>query len=113
MSTTKVKRAFSYLRFSDKKQAKGDSLRRQLQWGPEVCARKGWTLDDTFKPDRGISAFRGKNAATGELAKFLEAIKRGQVEPGDVLLLESLDRLTREDLDPGWELFRRILKGGV
>src|SRR5262249_7485054 len=30
-----------------------------------------------------------------------------------VLLVEALDRLTREDIDPAWELFRSILKSGV
>lgn len=108
-----VKRAFSYIRFSDSKQAKGDSLRRQLEWGPALAARQGWVFDDRLKADEGVSAFRGKNAATGHLAAFLKAIKARSVAPGDVLLLESLDRLTREDIDPAWELFRSILKAGV
>jgi DNA invertase Pin-like site-specific DNA recombinase len=111
--TRKSKRAFSYIRFSDKKQAKGDSLRRQLEWGQDLCKAKGWTLDDSLKHDKGVSAFRGKNKGTGGLADFLEKIRMGMVRPGDVLLVESLDRLTREDIDSGWELFRLILKSGV
>src|SRR5436305_1765840 len=70
----KTKTAFSYIRFSDRKQAKGDSLRRQLEWGPALCASKGWALDDGLKlQDLGVSAFRGKNAATGALAAFRAA----------------------------------------
>jgi DNA invertase Pin-like site-specific DNA recombinase len=109
-----TKRAFSYLRFSDKKQAKGDSLRRQLEWGPALCRSKGWALDESFRlEDLGVSAFRGRNSATGALSEFLVAIRAGKVVPGDILLLESLDRLSREDIDPAWELFRSILKSGV
>jgi DNA invertase Pin-like site-specific DNA recombinase len=114
MGRRKMKTAFSYLRFSDKKQAKGDSRRRQLEWGPAVCAAKGWALDDSLRlQDLGVSAFRGRNAATGALAAFLRAVRAGKVRPGDVLLVESLDRLSREDIDPAWELFRSILKSGV
>jgi len=112
-TATKAKRAFSYIRFSDSKQKKGDSKRRQLAWGTDLCRIKGWTLDESLKPDEGVSAFRGKNATTGSLSLFLGEIKAGRVRPGDVLLLESLDRLTRQDIDDGWELFRSILKAGV
>jgi DNA invertase Pin-like site-specific DNA recombinase len=111
---TMTKTAFSYIRCSAKKQKKGDTQRRQLEWGPAICQRKGWRLDESLKlHDLGVSAFRGLNAARGHLAAFLEAIKRKKVRPGDVLLVEALDRLTREDIDPAWELFRSILKQGV
>jgi DNA invertase Pin-like site-specific DNA recombinase len=66
-----------------------------------------------LRHDKGVSAFRGKNKGTGGLADFLEKIRMGMVRQGDVLLVESLDRLTREDIDSGWELFRLILKSGV
>jgi DNA invertase Pin-like site-specific DNA recombinase len=75
---------------------------------------KGWILDEGLKlHDLGVSAFRGQNAATDHLAAFREAIRLGKVLPGDVLLVESLDRLSREDIDPAWELFRSTLKSGV
>src|SRR5437016_5855253 len=100
------KRAFSYMRFSDKKQAKGDSLRRQLEWGPALCRDQGWNLDERFElADEGVSAFRGANATTGALSRFLQAIRKGKVKEGDVLLVESLDRISRQDIDPSWELF--------
>src|SRR5947209_4027890 len=109
-----TKRAFSYIRFSKPEQLKGDSLRRQMEWSEGLCTRKGWMLDGSLKlQDLGVSAFRGKHAATGRLAAFLAAIKQGKVHPGDVLLVESLDRLSRQDVDTGWEIFRGILKAGV
>src|SRR5262245_58669308 len=103
---TATKRAFSYIRFSKPEQLKGNSLQRQLEWSEGLCAVKGWKLDDSLKlQDLGVSAFRGKNAATGRLASFLQAIKQGKVKAGDVLLVESLDRLSRQDVDTGWEIF--------
>ncbi len=107
-------KAFSYIRFSDSKQAKGDSLRRQLEWGPEIAAKQGWNLDTSLHlKDLGVSAFKGRNATTGALSGFLAAIKKGKVRGGDILLVESLDRLSRDDIDPAWELFRSILKAGI
>ena len=109
-----VKRAFSYVRFSKLGQALGDSLRRQAEWSAALAARKGWQLDDgrLSMQDLGVSGFRGRNAKRG-LGAFLEAISQGKVVPGDVLIVESLDRLSREALDDAYQLFRGILKTGV
>lgn len=109
----KMKRAFSYIRFSKPEQLKGDSLRRQLEWGVSVCERFTWFLDESLAPDQGYSGFHGINTACGSLGLFLVSIKEGKVLPGDILLLESIDRLTREGLDEGRELVRSILKAGV
>ncbi len=108
------KRAFSYIRFSTPEQLKGDSLRRQLEWGKNTCERKGWGLDESVKwEDRGKSGFHGENVASGALGAFLKAIHEKKVLPGDILLIESIDRLTREALDDAYQLFRSILKAGV
>lgn len=112
--TRRMKRAISYIRFSDKRQRKGDSVRRQLDWAPQLCQSKGWILDESFDlQDSGVSAFRGKNADVGKLAAFLQEIERGTVLAGDVLLVESLDRLSRDAIDDAYELWRKILKSGV
>jgi DNA invertase Pin-like site-specific DNA recombinase len=89
-------------------------LRRQLQWGEQLATRKGWTLDESLHlQDLGVSAFRGENSATEALAGFLEAIRTHKVKAGDVLLVESLDRLTREAAQEALGLFLAILKTGV
>src|SRR4051794_32979546 len=63
-----VARAFSYIRFSSKRQAKGESFRRQMEFALEVCAENGWTLDETLTMhDLGVSAYRGANAKVGAL----------------------------------------------
>ncbi len=66
--------AYSYVRFSSKKQSKGDSLRRQREWAETYCAEHGHTLDRSLKlEDLAISSFKGKNAETGALGLFLKA----------------------------------------
>jgi DNA invertase Pin-like site-specific DNA recombinase len=63
--------------------------------------------------DLGVSAFRGKNAATGALAGFLDAVKTGRVAPGSVLVLENLDRLSRDEVGNAVSLFIGILNSEV
>lgn len=105
---------YSYLRFSRPEQEKGDSFRRQTKWAPEWAAKHGHALDTTLDlRDRGVSAFRGKNAEVGALADFLEAIELGRVRPGDVLALENLDRLSRQQPMKSMMLIQQILGAGV
>jgi DNA invertase Pin-like site-specific DNA recombinase len=43
----------------------------------------------------------------------LESIRTGLVKPGSVLLCESLDRISRQNLDTARETARKILLAGV
>src|SRR5262249_4375800 len=61
----------------------------------------------------GVSAFKGMNALVGNLGVFLDAVKRGLVPPGSVLICESLDRISRQGIDEGYDLIKRILKAGI
>jgi DNA invertase Pin-like site-specific DNA recombinase len=107
-------RAYPYARFSCGKQKRGDSARRQGEWYAAACAKYRWVLDDTEKFfDEARSAFRGKNSDVGDLGRFLSMVKRGRITAGSVLLVESLDRLTREEVGEALELVRGILKGGI
>ncbi len=63
--------------------------------------------------DEGKSAFKGKHRTEGALGRFLEAVKQGDVVSGSILIIESLDRLTREDIDTALELFLGILRSGI
>jgi DNA invertase Pin-like site-specific DNA recombinase len=105
--------AYSYLRFSHPDQVKGDSFRRQTDGTLALCKRKGWTLDDLTYRDLGVSAFRGANRHKGALGAFLKAVQDGKVRKGSVLIVESLDRLSRQNIDDAYELLRSILKAGV
>src|SRR5437868_14183228 len=106
--------AYSYIRFSSPQQAEGDSLRRQTERAAEFARRNGLTLDTSLTlRDLGVSAFRGKNAAVGNFRTFLDAVKAGKVAPGSALIVESIDRISRQGIDEGYDLIKSILKAGV
>ncbi len=109
-----MKRVISYIRFSSEKQAKGDSLRRQSKMVTDwLKAHPEYYLDqDLSFRDLGVSGFTGKHLKGG-LGDFLTAIEKGLVKAGDTLLIESLDRLSRQDVDQASELLRNILRSGV
>jgi DNA invertase Pin-like site-specific DNA recombinase len=107
-------RAYSYLRFSSSKQGDGDSLRRQTVLRDAYCQKHGLILDETLDlNDLGVSGFTGANAKTGALSRFLRAIEDGLVERGSVLIIENLDRLSREQVLDALHIFRQIVKAGV
>src|SRR5262249_55950658 len=107
-------RAYSYVRFSSILQAKGGSLKRQTRLTEEYCKRKKLTLDDELMlPDLGVSAFRGDNVKEGALAGFLEACRTGRVPRGSYLIVESLDRLSRDQIRPALQLFMALQDHGI
>lgn len=107
-------KAYSYMRFSTPEQAKGDSSRRQLQQAEEYAVANGLELDEKLKyHDYGVSAYRGANVAIGKLGEFMEAIRRGEVEHGSFLLVESLDRISRDAVLAAQTIFNQIILSGV
>ena len=107
------KTAYSYVRFSTAEQARGDSLRRQPDLSKAYALQNGFTLDESLKPDKGISAFKGKNRTEGNLAAFLARVKDGTVPPDSALLVESLDRLSREEVEEALYFFLDIVRSGI
>ena len=105
-------KAYSYIRFSTPDQLKGDSLRRQTEASKAYAAAHGLEYADPIA-DLGISGFRGTNATEGALRAFLQKVEEGRVEPGSVLIIESLDRLSRQEILKSLTLFTSILGGGV
>lgn len=108
-------RVFSYIRFSSVKQEEGDSLRRQTSLTKEWAERNGYELDENLTlRDLGISAFSGKNLdAQSALGGFIQAVNLGKVPKGSILAIERLDRLSRQDVDTAYNLWRNILKAGI
>jgi DNA invertase Pin-like site-specific DNA recombinase len=109
--------AYSYLRFSDAEQRKGQSIRRQKEAAAAWCQRNGVDMDKSLTlHDKGCSAYRGlhrDNPDKHALALFLKLIEKGRVHPGDYLLVENLDRLSREEEVPACHLLTGILVAGV
>lgn len=105
----------SYIRFSSPKQEQGDSLRRQTALTAAWAKSNGYHLDDTLSiQDLGVSAYKGKHTTPEYgLGAFLKAVELGRVAKGSILAIERLDRLSRQDIDTAYELFRKILKSGI
>lgn len=104
--------AYSYRRFSSGRQASGTSLERQLELATDVCQERGWTLVD-LPPDKGISAYKGANLHIGALGKFIEKVKKGQIEVGSILIVEKMDRFSRDYVDLVLPKFLELLQSGV
>lgn len=107
-----MRTAYSYIRFSTPEQRKGNSLQRQLDASRMLAERHGWRLDTSLRfSDLGRSAFKaGKQV---ELERFIRLIKEGVVKAGSILIIERLDRFSRQDVDVALELFMRIIREGV
>ncbi|KQP11123.1 hypothetical protein ASF28_08730 [Methylobacterium sp. Leaf99] len=112
--TVKKPRAYSYLRFSTAEQAKGDSFRRQTALAEDYARANGLDLDTelTFE-DRGISAFSGRNKRKGALRTFLDLVDEEIIPEGSYLLVESLDRISREAILDAQGTFLMIINAGI
>jgi DNA invertase Pin-like site-specific DNA recombinase len=64
--------------------------------------------------DAGRSAYHGEHRSDkAALGKFLELVRRGRVPHGSYLIIENLDRLSREDERTALRLWLDILDAGV
>lgn len=108
-------RAYIYARFSTMDQAKGSSLHRQLSDCRALCDRKGWERSpDRELVDEGRSAFHGANRAHGSgLADFEASADRRAIGDNAVLVVERLDRLSRQSVIEVFNLVTRITEAGV
>lgn len=106
-------KAYSYRRFSSKRQEGGDSLRRQIELAEQYAKDHGLTLDLLTFEDLGISAFKGRNVREGSLSAFLKAVDDGLIVSGSYLLVESLDRLSRAQVDDALQLLLSIVQRGI
>ncbi|WP_043616097.1 recombinase family protein [Chromobacterium violaceum] len=91
-------KVYSYLRFSDPRQSTGTSIERQTQYARQWAAVHGLKLDESLSlRDEGLSAYHQKHIKQGALGTFLEAVQDGLIAEGSVLIVESLDRLSRAE----------------
>ena len=70
-------------------------------------------LDTSLRPDRALSAFRGRHRKKGNLADFVRKVAAGEVKKGSALIVESLDRLSREEPEEAYDFLRDLLRAGI
>jgi DNA invertase Pin-like site-specific DNA recombinase len=107
-------KAYSYIRMSTEGQLQGDSLRRQTDRSRLYALEHELDLDEstTFR-DIGVSAFRGENLKQGALSRFKAAVLNKEIAQGSYLLVESLDRFSRDDVDIAVAEFFQLLRAGI
>ena len=100
--------AISYQRFSRAEQAAGTSEERQGSKTLEYCKRKGFHLIDVFF-DRGVSGYRGDHRRKGQLADLIATARTRKFKPGTALIVENLDRLSRETVNIALQQFLELI----
>lgn len=107
-------KAYSYIRMSTETQLKGDSLRRQMEASKRYATAHGLELDQDFDlHDIGVSGYRGRNIETGNFGRFLDAVRDGRIERGSYFLVESFDRMSRQEPIRALQPFMDIVNAGI
>lgn len=107
-------KAYSYIRFSHPSQRENDSLRRQTEASEKYAREHGLRIDTELKlRDLARSAYHGVHRKKGALGIFETLVKEGKIEKGSFLLIEDIDRLSREDPLDAFDLFRSIISAGI
>jgi DNA invertase Pin-like site-specific DNA recombinase len=105
--------AYAYVRFSTPDQSTGHSLERQWEGVQRFVQERGLNLQDSREfMDLGVSSFRGDNLKQG-LGKFLAAVDEGRVARGSYLIVESVDRLSRQGIFNALEVLLSLLRRGI
>ena len=89
-------RAVIYIRYSTPKQERGASRDRQLELCQQFCEQRGWPVDEVIE-DLGRSAWTGAHLSGGELGRFADRVRGGGMGADTVLVVEKLDRLSRQE----------------
>lgn len=107
-------RVYSYLRFSDPKQAAGTSVDRQVEYARRWAAERGLELDSGLSMrDEGLSAYHQQHVKQGALGVFLRAVEEDRIPSGSVLIVEGLDRLSRAEPIQAQAQLAQIINAGI
>lgn len=87
--------AIGYVRFSTVKQEHGDSRERQTLAARDFAERHGLVITEWVE-DLGVSAYKGDHLNSGALGKLTQRIIAGEIEQGTTIIVEQLDRLSRQ-----------------
>ena len=105
-------KAYSYIRMSTADQAKGDSTRRQHDATIRYAQEHNLELAQIII-DEGVSTFTGMNAEFGKLGLFIAEAENGNIEKGSYLIVESLDRISRQNFSEAFSLLNKIINIGI
>jgi DNA invertase Pin-like site-specific DNA recombinase len=104
---------FCYCRFSTRATSRDNIPKRQLQRAKEYADRVGLELDAKLTADNGASDLKGTAIEKGSLAHFLNLVRAGKVKPRATLVIENLDRLSRQGPKATRQLIEQVTDSGV
>lgn len=104
--------AIIYARFSTTEQSKGYSLERQTKLGIEFATKHEWIVEKTIT-DQGRSAFHGANRLEGSALSDFELEAQNSIHTGKVLVVENIDRLSRQGAKAAAQLVWKLNGYGV
>lgn len=104
--------AIIYARFSSTEQSKGYSLERQQTLATAFATEQGWFVEKTIT-DEGRSAFHGTNRLEGSALHAFELEARNGLHAGKVLVVENIDRLSRQGAKAAAQLIWALNEHGV
>ncbi|HAS6940983.1 TPA: recombinase family protein [Vibrio parahaemolyticus] len=105
---------YNYARVSTTKQLQGVGLETQQQKSvlESLSLEHNLPIHDENFVDQGLSAYHGKHKE-GALGIVLTRIKSGEIPAGSILVVFSLDRLSRETVNIAMEQLLSIINQGV
>lgn len=101
-----------YVRLSSEEQAEGHGQERQVEGLRAWCRAEGLVADALIQ-DIGFSAYVGAHIRKGQLGQLIAAIEADRIFPGSMLVMENLDRLSRQDPFDALAVFTTILSKGI
>ena len=106
--------AIIYARFSKADQVKGHSIERQLDNAREVCASRKLVASTALTfIEKGRSAFTGANRSKGSLLANVELEIEAGAHHGRTLVVEHLDRISRQGHEEVLDFLRTCSDNGV
>ena len=86
-------------------------MERQLRTVRAIAAEHDLQFEEIT--ENAVSAFKGKNAKTGKLGHFISAVENNYIPNNSWLVVENLDRLSRQDILNAQSLFTNLLSLGI
>nr|WP_313631933.1 recombinase family protein [Brevundimonas naejangsanensis] len=101
----------AYARYSSTAQ-EGTSIERQHEAAKEYADSRGWAITEYVK-DEARSAFHAEHKRIGNLGRILKRVESREIGAGDVLIVESVDRLSRQDVMTALDTFIQVINAGI
>lgn len=105
---------YSYKRVSTTKQTTGLSLELQIpkETLEELAHKHNLPISEEIFNDNGKSAYKGQHLKN-ELGSFIHRIKNKDIAEGSIIVVYSLDRLSRQDLGFAKQTYLDITNAGI